>query len=410
MKILCVNKFYFIRGGAESTFFETAKLLERKGHKVMPFAMKHPSNAPSSYEKYFVSNIDYETSGFLHKIKAACNLLYSFEAERKMDRLIYEEKPDIAHLFNVYHHLSPSILYPLKKSNIPVVLTLNDYKMVCASYLMLHKGKICEACKNGRYYECFLKRCVKNSRAKSLLNMAEMYLHHNILHIYDLVDIFIAPSIFIKNKSEEMGLKGRVVYLPHALNVEEFTPEYKWKENSIVYLGRLSREKGLVTLLNAVKGIKGLFLKIIGEGPLESMLKRKVEAEGIKNVSFLGFKSGIELKEEIRKSMAVVLPSECYEVFGLCIVEGFALGKPAIGSRIGGITELIEENKTGVTFESGNADDLRSKIEYLMRNPDKIVEMGKNGRSFVEQNLNHEKHYQRLIGIYQAAKEGRGVI
>jgi len=407
MKVLCVNKFYFIRGGAEKAFLNTIKMLEGKGHDVVPFAMKHELNLQSPYERYFVSNIDYDKKELINNIKGAANLLYSAEARVKIKRLIDNESPDVAHLFNIYHHLSPSILYPLKCGNIPVILTINDYKTVCASYLLFDKGEVCEACRGGKYYECFLRGCVKGSRAKSLLNMMEMYLHHNVLHVHDLVDFFIAPSIFVKNKLEEMGLKSKVLHLPHAIDTKEFTPQYKWEERSVVYFGRLSREKGLVTLIDAMKKLDIVSLKIIGDGPMKDVLQNKVRAEKIKNVRFLGFKSGSELKNEICKSMAVILPSECYEVFGLCIIESFALGKPVIGARIGGIPELINENVTGVTFEPGNGDDLYEKIVDLTKNPDKIVEMGKNGRLFVEQNFNVEELYPKLIAIYQQAIQGK---
>lgn len=406
MKILCVNKYFFVKGGAETVFFETSKLLEKKGHKIIYFAMKHPLNISSIYDKYFVSNIDYEKGGFLNNLKAACNLIYSIEAKRKMEILIKEEKPDIAHLHNIYHQLSPSILYALKKNKIPVVLTLHDYKSVCASYLMFHGGKICEACKNGMYYNCFLKGCVKNSRAKSLLNTIEMYFHHNILHIYDLVDIFISPSIFVKNKLKEMGFRGRVVHVPNFLNIEEYIPRFDHEENSIIYFGRLSEEKGLTVLIEAIKGLS-INLKIIGEGPVREKLRNKVENENIANVKIFGYKTGDDLKNEIRKSMFVVLPSEVYENNPRTLIEGFALGKPAIGARIGGIPELIKDNETGLMFESGGAADLRSKIKYLSDNHAKIIEMGRNARKFVEQELNPGKYYEKLMEIYNTALEKR---
>ncbi len=403
MKVLLGNKFFYHRGGAESVFFDTTYLLEKKGHKVISFSMKHPRNYPSPYEKYFISNVDYKQRGFKNRVNSSLKALYSFEAKTKIEELIKKEKPDIAHLHNTYHQISPSILHTLKKFNIPIVLTLHDYKMVCASYLMLCRGKVCEACRDGRYYSCFLKGCAANSGVKNLVNTIEMYLHHRVLNIYDLVDVFIAPSRFLKNKLEEMGFRKKIVFLPYLIKSDEISPEYNWTEKSIVYFGRLTNEKGLFTLLDAVKKIKGVTVKIIGEGPREEDIRTKLRIEKIWNVKLLGYKSGSELESEIKKSMFSILPAEYYDNSPRAIIESMAIGKPVVGSRIGGIPELIRDNETGLTFEPGNAKDLRAKIEYLVNNQDQIVKMGKNARSFVEKELNADKHYNRLMGIYNQA-------
>lgn len=231
--------------------------------------------------------------------------------------------------------------------------------------------------------------------------MVEMYLHHKILHIYDLVDVFISPSVFLKNKLEELGFKGKIIHLPNFVIVGEFTPNYNWQDNSIVYFGRLSEEKGLTTLVRAMKGVN-INLKIIGNGPIEEKLKSKIRDEGINNVYFLGYKNGQSLKNEIRKSMLIIVPSECYENNPRSVIEAFALGKPVIGAHIGGIPDLVKDNETGLTFEPGNEQDLRNKVVQLLKNPDKIVGMGKNARKFVEEKLNEKIHYKKLMRIYNS--------
>lgn len=403
MKILLINKFFYLKGGSESVFFETAELLKNKGHKVIFFSMKHAKNIASEYEKYFVSNVDYESKRLKDMFQDSLRLLYFFEAKQKMEELIEKERPDIAHLHNIHHQISPSILHSLKKFKIPIILTLHDYKMVCPTYSLLSKGVLCESCRGGKYYQCFLKKCVKNSRMKSLLNTIEMYLHHGILRIYNLTEIFTSPSRFLISKLNEMGFKNRIDYLPNFVNFENFEPRSNWEEKSIVYFGRLSKEKGLFTLVKAIKQIPDITLKIIGEGPIEEILKAKVRAERIQNIEFLGYQNSENLKDEIRRSMFVVLPSECYENNPRSIIESFALGKPVIGSRIGGIPELIKDACTGVVFEPGDLNDLISKIEYLRDNPDKILNYGRNARTFVEKELNPERYYQKLINIYEEA-------
>ena len=397
------NKYFYRKGGAEISFFETANLLKSRGHKIIFFSMQNDKNLNSVYEKYFVTNTDYEHGNLIKKINAIAKLLYSFEAKRKIESLIKDELPDIVHLNNIYHQISPSILHTIKKYHIPIVMSLRDYKLVCASYSMLANEKVCDACRNNRYYNCFLNKCVKQSRLKSFVNTLEMYLHHKILHMYDLVDIFISPSKFLKLKLEEMGFKGKIIYLPNFVKTEDYKPQYTWQENAIVYFGRLSKEKGLFTLIDAIKDLNRIVLKVIGEGPLKESLELKVESLKLNNVKFLGYKTGHKLHDEIRKSMFVVCPSEWNENNPRSIIESFALGKPVIGSSIGGINELIRDNETGLLFEPGSPYDLRSKIEYLIYNPDKIIEMGRNARLFVEKELQAERHYRELMNIYNQA-------
>jgi len=404
MKILLVNKFLYPKGGDAISTINTGKLLSAKNHKVIFWGMEHPSNSDYSYKDYFVSNIDFnKPMSFAQQLKATLRILYSLEAKRKIEELVEIEEPDIVHLNNFAHQISPSILHILKKYNIPSVMTMRDYKLVCPVYTMLSNGKPCEKCKDGKYYQCLINICAKDSRLKSLLNAAEMYLHHKILHIYDLIQIFIAPSLFLKNKIEEMGLKRKIVFLPNFVNVEDFKPEFNWQENSIVYFGRLSGEKGLFTLIEAMKGVD-VNLKIIGEGSLKERLELKVKGESKNNVCFLGYKSGEDLKNKIKKSMFVVLSSEWYENNPRTVLEAFALGKPVIGSRIGGIPELVKDGETGLTFEPGNVEDLRDKIEYFINSPYGITEMGKNARRFVEENFNPNKHYKKLMEVYKTAK------
>lgn len=405
MKILLVNKFLYPKGGDAISTLSTGKLLKKKGNKIIFWGIKHRSNPKYSTESYFVSHTDLnEPMKIWQKLNAVLRVLYSIEAKNKIEKLIKRERPDIAHLNNFAHQISPSIIDVFYNYEIPTVMTMHDYKLVCPSYALLSNERTCERCKTGKYYWCLLKRCTKDSYAKSFLNTVEMYLHHKILHIYNKIDAFISPSKFLMNKVKEMGFKKEIFHLPNFIDTKDYEPEYDSNDKTICYFGRVSREKGLFTLIEVVKNL-GVKLKIIGEGPLEESLKLKVESEKVDNVNFLGYKKGEGLKEEIRKSMFVVLPSECYENNPRTVIEAFALGKPVIGSRIGGIPELVQDGKTGFAFEPGNVEDLRDKIKYLIDSPDKISQMGGNARKFVEKELNPEKHYKRLMKIYQLAIE-----
>src|SRR3972149_8223745 len=293
MNILHINKFHYLRGGSEMVYFGTANLLELHGHKSLYFSMHHPENLPCETRNYFMPYVDLvSNNGMISQLKTAGRILYSFDAKKRLSNLLNKYQVDVAHLHNIHHQISPSILHELKKRKIPVVMTLHDYKMVCASYSMLSNSKPCEACSGGKYFNAFKNRCVKESMSKSVLAAFEMYLHHKVLDIYDNVNVFISPSLFLKNKLEEMGFKKEIIHLPYFIDIKKFesikNENDKADENSVVYSGRLSSEKGLRTLLKAIKQIEGdVKLKIIGDGLIRKELVEWVKRESIGNVNFL---------------------------------------------------------------------------------------------------------------------------
>lgn len=407
MRILQINKFLYPRGGDAICTLVSGELLKQHGHEVIFWGMKHPSNPGYIYEELFIDNLDlHSPRGVKSQLNIAGKLIYSIEAKNKIEALIKKTgKPDIVHLHNFAHQISPSILDIFHKYKLPTVMTMHDYKLVCAPYTLLSHGKLCEKCASAQYYHCLLEGCVKGSKAKSLLNTIEMYLHHSFLHIYDYIYLFISPSIFLKTKLEEMGFKGRIVHISNFINSAYFVPSFDTTARTIVFCGRLSREKGVGTLIEAVKGLD-VTLKIIGDGPIKSELEAQVRAEGITNVVFVGYKTGDVLKNEIRNCMFTVIPSEWYENNPLSVLEAFALGKPVVGARIGGIPELVRDGETGYTFEPFSTMDLRKKILHLLDNQASIVFLGKNARRFVETEFNPNKYYQKLMAVYAEAIKG----
>ena len=399
MKILLINKFLYPKGGDAICTLSTGKILAAHGHDVVFWGMEHPENPEYPYQDFFVSQTDYASNNSIcSKARSALNIIYSLEARKKISDLLKVIKPDIVHLNNFAHQISPSIIGEIRKHNIPTVMTMHDYKMVCPAYSLLSQGQLCEKCQHGRYYYCAINRCTKGSFFKSLVNVVEMYLHHRILPLYK-IGTYISPSLFLKDKVMEMGLKGDVVYLSNCVDVDGFQPAYEWEENSIVYMGRLSHEKGIETLINAVKDID-IKLKIIGDGPLKAYLQQKTVSANIRNIVFKGYQTGQQLCDEIRKSMFLVIPSEWYENNPRTVIEAFALGKPVIGASIGGIPELVRNWETGLTFTSGDVIDLRKKIHMMISNKEKISAMGRNARKYVEQRLNSEIYYKGLMEIY----------
>lgn len=404
MNVLFANKFLYPRGGAEVSMFETARLLEKKGHRVAYFSMDHPSNIESEFSRFFVSNVDYAGKiSFAGRLKAAGRLLYSFEAKRMVSKLLDEYPVDIVHLNNIAHQLSPSIIDEFKRRGLPVVMSLRDYKLVCPSYAMLSNGRVCEDCKGGRFYRAAINRCHKGSFANSLLVASEMTLHR-LMRIYREVDVFIATSRFLKSKLEEMGFVGDIAILPNIVDLDDYREPAPFRDGppAAIYFGRLSHEKGLITLCEAFKGIE-LELHIVGDGPQKNELLEKIKSEKISNIRIFSHLEKPALIGKISEAMFAILPSEWYEAFGRTALEAFAAGRPVVGARIGGIPELVRDNETGLLFEPGNAKDLREKILMLASDRALVERLGRNARALVEAEFNHEVHYKGLIAIYEDA-------
>lgn len=399
MKVLNVNKFYNVKGGSETYLFGLEDLLRKNNHISIPFSMKDDKNIQNEYESYFIDHIDYKNMKFNDKISSSFKIIYSLEARRKIKKIIEDTSPEIAHLHIYQHQMSPSIIHELKKYDIPIVNTVHDLKVVCPNYKMLNKNGVCEECKGGKYYKCFKYGCTKDSKLYSLVNVIECYLH-KYLKSYSLVDRFICPSKFYKQKLIEFGIEEKKVeYIPNFVDSEKFEPSYEY-EDYFIYIGRLSEEKGIMTLLEAMNQVKESKLKIVGTGPLAEAVSNRIKQMKLSNVELLGFKSGDELKNIIQKSRFMVIPSEWYENGPMSVLECMAYGKAILGSNMGGIPELIEDGKTGYVFKAGNQNELASKINLLLQNELLTVDMGKMARTRIENIYDKKHHYDKIIKVY----------
>ncbi|MFH2136781.1 MAG: glycosyltransferase family 4 protein, partial [Patescibacteria group bacterium] len=384
MKILQINKFFYRRGGSETYFFGLIDLLQKNGHEIVHFSTKSPANIPSPYDDFFVNEIDFgKREGLFRDLKKAFHSSYSFEAKRKLERLILKTKPDIAHLHNISHHLSPSIFGVLKKYKIPVVQTLHDYQLVCPNFKLFTEGAVCERCKKYRYWNAIIHRCIHNSRLQSCIEAKEMFFHKACQFYEKGVQCFVTPSKFLAEKLAVWGIKSKVENIPLFLDTNQFEPKYE-PGDYVVYFGRLVKEKGLDVLLRALSGTE-IKLKIVGDGPEKEKLK--VQSEKIKvNVEFVGHKNGKDLHDLIRGSKFVVLPSVWYENYPMSLLESGAFGKAVVGSRLGGIPEIIHDGENGFLAEPGNVDDLREKIQRLFRDNDLCEKMGRRARELIIEN------------------------
>lgn len=399
LKVLQINKFFYLKGGSEAYLFSLVDALTEMGHTAAEFAMRDPKNRPSRWAEFFVDHIDYSTAKFKEKLKFATKIIYSFEARNKIALLLDAFQPDIVHLHMFQHQISASILPKIKKRGIPVVYTAHDLKSVCPNYKMLSHGKVCERCKYFRYFNCTIQQCVKDSYLKSMINTVEMYFHL-FRGYYDLIDHIITPSDFYRQKLVEWRFPETVVsHIPNFVDEAVFAPIYG-HDPYFLYFGRLSEEKGVLTLVEAMRYVKKGTCVIAGSGPILNEINTRIGKLGLTNVKLVGFKSGNDLKKLIRNSMFVVLPSEWYENGPISLLESFAYGKPVIGSNIGGIPEHIEDGVDGFLFECGNADELADRISKIFDDPDRAIEMGKNARKKIENLYSLKTHMEGLLKVY----------
>lgn len=344
MKILQVNKYHYPRGGADRYYLDLGERLELSGHDVAYFAMKHPNNKPSIWEKYFVSRVSYNESVWRYALKIPGRTIYSLAAKKKFKQLVKDFRPDIIHIHNIYHQISPSILDVAYKAGIPVVMHLHDYKLVCPNHALFVHNKVCQKCLGKNYCPCIKNRCVKDSFGASLLAALEMYLHHRVLKIYKKkINIFLSPSFFLKNLLVSAGWpedKIKVINNPFRSDLEP-TGDIN-REDYFLFYGRLSSEKGIDIAIKAVRANTELKLKIAGSGPEEANLKNLTKERAVtERVEFLGWQEGKSLAKLISRAQAVLVPSRWLENFPLSALESLSLGTPVIAANLGGLPEII---------------------------------------------------------------------
>lgn len=396
MKILIASKFYYTRGGAEVVAIGTRRILEEKGHEVRIFAMDYPENLDIPDKKYFPSQVQFDGS-FMSKMKGAMRVLGLGDVAKAASKIIDDFKPDVVHLHNVHSYLSPVIGEIAHKRGIRVVWTLHDYKLVCPAYAFRRPdGSICEECIHDKS-ALMHHRCMKNSLAASLLAHIEAKVW-NKSRINTFTDTYITPSRFMGEMMKKGGFPAHKITTlcnfvdPPKLKLLQAIPVKEKGDGYFCYIGRLSEEKGVPTLLKAAAE-SGINLKLAGGGPLMQSLK---EAYGsTPGIEFLGKLNANEVATLLSSAEAMILPSECYENNPLSVIESLCAGTPVIGARNGGIPELVEGN--GFLFPAGDSDSLAE----LLRNFDSSMfdrhEIAQKARlDFCE-----DTHYHKLMQIYK---------
>ncbi len=403
MRILQVNKYFYIRGGSERYFFDLSRLLQERGHEVFHFSMKNERNDASDQEGYFVSEIDLNAPmGPGRKIQAALRLLYSSEAKNKMAKLLDEFRADIVHFHNITRQLSPSIIMAAADRGVPMVQTMHDLSLVCPAHTCFVNGHACEDCAGGSYWHAVPKRCIDGLLGSSALGSFEAYLHA-WLGLYKKIDTFIAPSLFLKSKVSSLDwMTGKIEHLPYYIPLG---PDYSGvDEGYVLFAGRITVEKGVGTLLEAASRLSGRRFIIAGEGPLLDDFKQDAVSMGVSNVEFVGYAKGDDLERLLRGASCVAVPSIWYENLPLSIMEAFARGKPVVASASGGSPELVKDGITGYLFEPGNADSLVASLERTLGDEAARTGMGRRARALVGGDYSDAVHYERLMNIYERVR------
>lgn len=407
MKILQINNCHYRRGGADIVYLNTSELLKKKGHQVLNFSQQNNNNQDDSGNEYFVKQIDFFKISPIEKLLKTPRFFYSIEAKLNLENLIKREKPDIAHIHLYKGVLTPSILLALKRSHIPVVITIHDYGLLCPHNLFLDgKNQICIRClSTNNPINCIINKCNHNNLVLSTVSALEFIFHKVFFPFSEFFDRIIVVSKFgMEIHSRKVDLKNKITHLYNFYPESNTTKHNTNKGDYFLYFGRLSPEKGILSLLYAWKELKSdAKLKIAGDGPLMTDVKEFIMLNNLTNIEILGFKMGDELNELINHSSFVIVPSECYENNPLTIIEAYSNGKPVIGSKLGGIPEIIVNNETGYLYEIGNIKnftDVLQKASSISLADYQL--MSQKSRLFAKENFSEEIHYDNLIKIYKS--------
>jgi glycosyltransferase involved in cell wall biosynthesis len=406
MRILQVNKFWFAKGGVESYLAGVIGELRRRGHAVAEFGMAHPANQPTEYAGFFAPFVALESGGrglsLRQKLETSARILYEPRVSDRVQAVCAEFQPDQAHVHLFERQLTPAAIRGLRKAGVGIVQTFHDYGFVCANYTLM-KGMTTPCameCMTHGYQQAVRYRCVKGSRSASALAAFELFLRRSVFRYQDGVDTFISPSAYLRRLLIAGGLAERkVVHLPNFVRCADYQPCYEPGEY-VLFVGRLSFEKGLWTLLAAAAELPRLAFRIVGTGPEEEGLRRAAAERRLDNVTFDGQRTPEELREIYRGALCVVLPSEWPENAPMVIYEAFAAGKPVVGTEMGGIPELVRHGEDGLVVAASDASALAAALTRLASSPRQVAEMGERAREKAERGYDLPRHVDRLLEIY----------
>lgn len=396
MKVLLINKFLYPKGGSETYVLKLGKILQEHGHEVQYFGLADERNTVGNAADSNASSIDF-SKGIRKNLTAPLRIVYSAEARRKIRVVLEDFQPDIVHLNNIQFHLTPSIILETQSyrkqtgRRVKIVYTAHDYQLLCPSHGFFDRDlQICEKCLDGNYTHCLRKKCVKGSRMKSLLGMADGYFW-KWSKAYSYIDSIICCSFFLKQKLDTQArFRDKTVGLHNFVDV--VAPEETEKENYVLEFGHLSRDKGTNTLLEVAKRIPEARFVFAGFGAAEKDIAQ------VPNGEYVGFKTGKDLEMLIRKATVSVCPSEIYENCPFSVIESQMYLTPVIVSKMGGAPELIREGETGELFEAKNVDELEAKLRKVLFTPGLARQYSENCKQSSFETP--ESYYEKLMAVY----------
>jgi glycosyltransferase involved in cell wall biosynthesis len=389
VKILIVHNHYQQLGGEQMAVEAQVSLLRERGHRVI---------------LYMRNNAEIERYRLWQKAAFFPEAVFSRRTYHEIRTLIARERPDVAHVHNVFPLISPSVYRALKDSGIPVVQTVHNFRFLCPNALFYTHGRICERCKYGNTLHAVRWKCYRQSYILSTLYALTVGLHRRA-GTFNLIDQFIALTEFTAQKLVESRLttQDKISVLGNFLPDPLPAPgSFDKREPYVVYLGRLSPEKGVEILLDAVTGLPDLRVKIAGDGPQTGVLQTIARQQGLQQVEFLGRVAGEEKWGLLRHATAVVVPSVWYEAFPFVVLESLAAGTPVVASNLGSLPYVVEDGKSGLLFRAGDSQDLREKLAWLVQHPSEALQMGRYGRQVVEKRFSASAHYEELMQIYSS--------
>lgn len=413
MKIALVNYRYFISGGPERYYFNIKEVLERNGHEVIPFSIKGSRNFETPYDKYFLEAVDDEVYFAQSKksprvvLKSFNRMFWSPEAKRKFKMLLDEEKPDLVYIMQMHNKISPSILSAARKAGVPVVHRISDFQYMCPNALFYNERKgVCEDCLKGKRMSCIKYKCVLNSTVYSAIKAGAKLLHDK-MHITRKIDGFVVPSSFTMGKLAEYGIPmEKLHHIPTFFNVKEENPEVDY-DPFILFVGRIEKQKGLMTLVKAFAGTD-MPLKIIGfsndgyEDELKEYLKDKKH-----NIEFLGKMTFEQIAPYLKKCRATVVPSEWYDNFPNVILESFAYKKCVVATDFGSLPELVNDDVTGFTFPYADHAALAEKCRRLLEDEATAVKLGENAYNILNEKYLAKQHYTELMKVFDSVMKNK---
>lgn len=397
MRILMVNKFLYPRGGSESYMLYLGQHLEKMGHQVEYFGMYDENNTVGNSAGKYTQNMDFHSKGisrFLYPFK----IIFSFEAKKKIMQVIDDFKPDIVHMNNINFQLTPSIIYGIKKKGIPLVQTVHDYQMICPNHLLYNfeKNTPCEKCITGSHMNCIKNKCIHASTVKSILGVIEAKLY-SLLKTYKKVDLFVCPSNFLEKKllTANDYYKGKTKTIHNFIDKEKFASCDQSEEPYIVFVGRLSKEKGIEYIAKTAKLLPQYTFVVAGSGPDEDMLK------GIENIKLAGFLTGDKLTQLMGNAKLLLLPSVCYENCPLSILEAHCMGVPVVTMNSGGMAELVEDGVTGTLVTEPTPEGIARKLKETIENEDYYNTLKENCKIEKDNILSVETYCNILMEEYE---------